>query len=152
MINDFLLRKLSDQYDGRITGEKLNKIYRYELSDWEHMAIWAYKTDIVLEKIKNLSEKMYSEVTANNKFKWVQVWKHETKQFKYATTWLEHLKQVIYNSERYADEKGVPQVIDYEKYTQLNNWEEIFYSRTTGKVTGQDATSKQKYKSSLIGV
>ena len=62
MINDFLLRKLSDQYDGRITGEKLNKIYRYELSDWEHMAIWAYKTDIVLEKIKNLSKRCIAKL------------------------------------------------------------------------------------------
>ena len=150
MINDYLLRKLSEQYDGCITGKELDAIYRYELSDWEYMVIWAYKIDKVLEeKVKTLNSKMYEEL--KRKFEWIYSWKAGTKQFKYIRDYEKHLEEVIENLKTYATEKGTPVKIDYSKYEQLSNWETLFYNRLIGKAPEVSAASKEGYMKSLVG-
>lgn len=150
MINDYLLRKLSEQYDGFITGKELDAIYRYELSDWEYMVIWAYKIDKVLEeKIKTLNSKMYEEL--RRKFEWIYSWKARTKQFKYIRDYEKHLEGVIENLKTYATEKGIPVKIDYSKYEQLSNWETLFYNRLIGKSTTVTEESREGYKKTLVG-
>jgi hypothetical protein len=149
-MNEYLLRKLSEQYEGSITGDKLDKIYRYELSEWEYMVIWAYKIDKVLEeKVKTLNSKMYEEL--KRKFEWIYSWKAKTRQFKYIQSYLDHLEEVIENLKTYATEEGTPVKIDYSKYEQLSNWETLFYNRLIGKSTEVSAASKEGYMKSLVG-
>lgn len=146
MINDYLFRKLTEQYENYIPYEKLEIIYKYELSEFEEMVIFAYKTDVALKKINDKDNELYDEVTRGNKFKWIESWRAKTHDFKYIQDYLDHLKDVITNCENYIDEKGILNPIPCEKYIELSERDKRIYNSAMD-IKEVSPVKKGKYKS-----
>jgi hypothetical protein len=151
-INWYLFDHLKKQYSTILDEDALKEIYLFEITEFEYMVIWAYKTDQAHIRLQTISNKIYSNITDSGKFFWIEIWKTATNEFKYIEDYLKHLQDVKHNCSIYWDPKQKKfRPFEYQS-SKLLTFETDYYNRLTNNVPDEQSVNKRQHKREFVEV
>ncbi len=122
--NPVLIEELKKDYPG-MSEETVKSIYPFEISQNEHMIIWARQTQKALDQIKEDSPSAYKDLMIEKPFGWLKKWEGKTGLFEIAFS---HLKQVTTNGNNHKTKTGEPDPYTYRD-AWLLSWDKDLYDK-----------------------